>query len=414
MGIWFAMLIPIIFGIIAVLNWQKKFVWWEILLPSAVCFVFILITKWGVEANAANDTQYRGAIITEAHYYEYWETWVTRECSRQVACGEDCTTDSKGNRTCTTRYCTEYYDCSYCDENSEYWEAIDNEGHTFRISEAKYNSLQKQWRSNKVFVELNRSIDNYRGCGKDGDMYKINWDGQIYTSESSTVTDSYENKTQTAKSNFDLKNISKEEAKKWGLYDYPSITESYKQPTLLGLDSVRFMTGAEKDSAKKLFSYLNGNLGPKRKMRVYILFFQDKPMDVTFNQKYYWDGGNKNEMVICINLDRTGGIDWVNAFTWSTNKRIAIDLREDLMSLKRFDFKKVYDVVEESTKDFKYRDFKEFKYLSVEPPTWAYWFVYLFTIGITIGILWYGYQNEFEQSNKEFDVQGWVDKKKKR
>lgn len=405
------MLIPIIGCIVAAINWGKKYVWWEMLLPTGICFFFIMITKWGVEKSMTSDTQYKGGIITEARYYEYWSTWVHKTCTERYACGEDCSGSGK-DRHCSTRYCTREYDCSYCDENSEYWEAYDDQGHSWRISEEKYNALQKQWNSKKVFVELGRNIRYHFGCGHDGDMYRITWDGQVYTSEPSTVTESYQNKAQTAKSNFDLKNISKDEAKKYSLYEYPEISSGYKQPTLLGLDSFRFMDAPTKDSAKKLFSYFNGYYGPKRKMRLYVLLFQDKPIDVAIKQKYYWDGGNKNEMVICMNLDRTGHMDWVYPFSWATNKRIGIDIREDLMNLKRFDFKQVYSVIETSTESFHYRDFKEFEYLTIDPPTWEVWFVYLFTLGITIAILVYGYKNEFEQSNKEVDLNTIFKKKK--
>ena len=390
MIIWFAMLIPIIASILAYKTWGKKFVWWELILPMVGSFLFILITKFSVESTMLSDREYMGGLIVEARYYEEWSTWVEETCTRTYSC--NC--DSKGN--CQT--CTETYDCSYCDNNSEYWEAYDDQGNSWKISENEYNRLRKQWNCNPEFVELNRNINTHFGCGKDGDMYRIRWDGNMITSEASTWTQRYKNHVQISKSNFGLSNISEDEAKKYGLYDYPNVN-SYKQKNVLGLDSMNFLTQPYKNGVYKMFEYFNGFYGPKRKIRTYILLFDNKPIDVAIKQKNYWVGGNKNELVVCIGLDKnTGKLDWVYPFTWTENKRIAVDIREDVMNLGTLNFTNLYNILESSTNDFTYRDFSQFDYLSVDPPTWEVWFVYILTLCISVGLLYYGYQNEYEEN----------------
>ena len=393
MIIWFALIIPFIGCVVAYLIWKKHFVWWELLLPTAIASLFILITKFSVETYLLSDTEYQGGLIVEARYYEYWETWVKKTCSSRYACGTY-TTGTGKTRTTHTRYCTRYYDCSYCDNNNPYWVAYDDQGHSWNISQDEYNRLKEQWKSTPEFVELNRKINYKNGCGKDGDMYRICWDGNILSSESSTWTSTYENHVQVSKSHFDLREITDEDAKKFGLYDYPKIS-NYKQKNILGLDSVFFLETKYKNGAYKLFEYLNGNYGPKRKLRVYVLLFSNKPYDIGIKQKNYWLGGNKNEIVICIDVDKnTGKLNWVYPFSWGENKRITIDLREDIMNLKTLNFTSMFHIVDKSTESFKYRDFTQFNYLSVDPPTWEVWFVYIITLGITIGVLYYGYSNE--------------------
>lgn len=395
MVIWFAMFIPFIGSILAYLIWKHKFVWWEFLLPMFGSAIFILITKFGVESALLHDTEYRGGIIVEARYYEYWETWVSKTCSEQYACGTY-TTGSGSSRTTHTRYCTRYYDCSYCDRNSAYWEVYDNQGHSWYITEKEYHRLMLQWKATPEFVELNRSIRNHGSCGQDGDMYRIRWNKDMLTSEASTWTTSYENHVQVSKSNFGLRDVTKKEIEKYSLYDYPKVSD-YKQINILGLDSMTFLDQARKNGANKMFEYFNGYYGPTRKIRVYVLLFNNKPVETGIKQRNYWNGGNKNEVVICIDVDKkTGKINWVYPFTWGENKRISVDLREDISNLKTLDFTSVYHIVDNSTKDFVYRDFTKFNYLAVDPPTWEVWFVYLFTLGITISALYYGYSNEFE------------------
>lgn len=393
MIIWFATLIPIICCIIAYFIWGKKYQWWEFLLPTIVCFLMIFIIKITAEKSLISDIQYKSGLIVEARYYEYYSTWVDATCytTESYACG----TDSDGR----TIYCTKQvpYDCSYCDENPPYWKVYDDQGNSWRISGEKYIQLVKLWnKHNFKKIDLNRSIDYRRSCGLDGDAFSVSWNQKVETSETSTWSSSYDNKPQVSKSNFDLTEITKKEAKKYGLYDYPVI-QKYNQEFILGIDSVRFLDKKHKLQAKQLISFFNGYYGPKRKIKLYVLLFSDKPLETALYQKSYWDGGNKNEVVICIDVDKNNGkINWVYPFSWTVNKRVEIDLREDISNLDTLDFKNLYPILEKSTEKFVYRDFKEFDFLSVDAPTWLIWLVYLLTTFVTFGLLYYGYQNDYE------------------
>ncbi len=396
MIIWFAMLIPLVGCAIAFKMFQHKLVFWELLLPSAMCFVVILVTKFATESSLLADTQYRGAIIVEARYYEYWSSWVRKTCTERYKCGSHYVGSGK-DRHSVDDYCTRQVDCSYCDRNSAYWEVYDNQGNSWRITEAKYKRLILQWKATPKFVDQNRRIVEHGGCGEDGDMYSIHWDGDMLSVEASTWSTSYENHVQVSKSNFNLMDVSDEEATKYNLYKYPVI-DNYQQHNLLGLDSLRFIESRRKIAAAKMFEYFNGYYGPKRKLRVYVLFFNNKSIDIAVKQKNYWDGGNKNEVVICIDVDRnTGKLNWVYPITWTENKRISVDLREDIMNMDTLNLTKLYYVVEKSTEAFTYRDFHQYDYLAVDPPTWEVWFVYLMTLGITIGLLYFAVVNEFKQ-----------------
>lgn len=394
MIIWMAMLIPLIGCVLAYLSWSHKFLWWELLIPTVLSFLVILITKFTVENAKLQDTQYRGGIVVEARYYEYWSTWVHKQCEERYKCGSHYEGTGKDRRS-VDDYCTRWVDCSYCDEHPARWEVLDNQGHTWSISKDEYNRLTKKWNATPQFVDMKRSIDKHWGCGKDGDMYSIKWGGDILNVETSTWTTTYENKVQASKSHFDLKEVSKEEAKKFHLYEYPTL-DSYTQHNILGLEKLKYLNPSHQLGATQMFDYFNGYYGPIRKIRVYVLLFFGQPFDVGVKQRYYWDGGNKNEMVICIDVDSTTGrINWVYPFTWSENKRVSIDLREDINNLVKLDFTRLYHVVEASTTEFKYRDFKQFDYMEIEPDTWEIWFVYIITLLITCGTLYYGYQNEF-------------------
>ena len=393
---WFAIFIPILLALAATRLFKHKLLWWEVLLPTVVTALFILIAKFSYENSVISDTQYKGAIIVEARYYEYWETWVNKTCTETYACGTYSSGSGKNRRT-HTKYCTRTYDCSYCDRNSAYWEVVDSEGRVWTISKKEYDALMKQWKSTPEFVELNRSINYHGSCGKDGDMYRIKWDKDPMTSENTTISESYDNYVQVSKSHFGIREIEQKDISKYHLYDYPSI-DGFNQKFILGLDSLNYLNKSLKLGAEKHLGYFNGVYGSKRKIRVYVCLFFTENITAGIKQKDYWLNGNKNEVVITLGVNRnTGEIYWCYPFSWSENKRIVVDLREEIMANpKRLNFTRLFQILEKETKDFKYNDLKKYEYLTIDISPKMLWFIYIFVIVMTVGILYYGIQNEFE------------------
>ena len=393
---WFALIVPIITCLVALKYFRQYFAWWEYLIPPAGTVMIILLCKLCIKTSLVNDTEYWGSLIVKARYYEYWESWVTKTCSETYEC--NCTTDNKGHRTCQT--CTRYYDCSYCDENSAYWVAYDDAGNSWRISKEYYNYLQQKWRATPQFVDMHRDIDDSHGCGKDGDAYDIVWNGTIETSEASVTTHSYTNRVQASHSSFKLPNVSKKEAKTYQLYDYPSIYNHYKQKVVLGLDSVYGKQEVER--IETLYQYFNGYYGKRNKIKLFVCLFYNKPQSVSYKQEAYWDGGNQNELVVCIGMDKQKTLQWVRVFSWTNEKRIGIDIREDVMNMSIFKPDSVYTVIQKAVgvsdvhRSFK----KDFSYLRIDLPNWALWVIWIFALLVSGGTFYWCYSNEFEDNTK--------------
>jgi hypothetical protein len=383
--IWYALAIPCIFTLIAYFIWHSKFVIFELFIPLIASFFTILISYYTLKNVNMRDVEYNGYVIKEARYYEYWESWEERTCSYTTCNGYD----SKGH---CTGYTTHYYDCSYCDNNSAYWVAIDNFGHNFYISEEKYKQLIQKWSATPEFNELNRNIDYHGSCGQDGDMYSIKWDNKIETSECSVIEVPFENIVKVSHSAFQYPQISDEEADTLKLYRYPEHYDYYKQPAILGLSQYQF---ADTNYIRTKFEFLNGNLGPSNKVKVFTLLFKNKPIDIAFKQEAYWSGGNQNELVVCIGLKDDFSIEWVKPFSWCDNKRIIVDTREDIANLKYFDTDSIYNIYESNiNKYFHYKSFKDFNYLTFEPTVTQIVFVYFITLAITILTLWFCIKND--------------------
>jgi hypothetical protein len=379
--IWIAVLIPIV-GAFIMLRWYRDHLaWWEIIIPMVVSLIFVLIFKFAVEKSQTSDTEYRGALVTEARYYESWTSYVRKTCSR---------TTRVGKTSITT-----YYDCSYCDENPANWTVVDSRGNEFDISEDYYQQLTRRWKSSPAFVELGRNID-YGGfdCGKDGDMYAIKWNGRPITSEATVTSHDYENRVQAAHTVFDFPEVTDDDKKMYHLVDYPEI-ENYKQNTVLG-DTLKWMTPIERKMGEKLIQHSCGYWGPRKHANIWLIFFVDKPTMAATMQEAYWGGGNDNEITICIGLDsKSKNIQWVKPFSWTPNRTLLVDLREDIMNTKKFNFVKIKEAIDKNMPKYVKKDFKEFSYITVDPPTWAIVTTFLVTILTTAGLCWWAVANDY-------------------
>jgi hypothetical protein len=318
-----------------------------------------------------SDVEYNGYFITEARYYEPYETYVRKTCSRTTTTGK------------VTR--TTYYDCSYCDDISAKYVVVDSGGNKFSITKFEYDVFTKIWNLHTpAFVDLHRDIDYSGSCGKDGDMYKVNWDGSVAKNMTSTVAVSYKNILQTNKSAFNYKSISAEDAQKLKLYDYPSI-DNYKQQTILGLDSTKLNT-KQKTYISRRVDYLNGTIGKSRFARVYYLLYVDMPKTTAMLQESYWQGGNRNEVNVCMGVDKQGNINWVSAFSWTKNKRVVVDIREDVSTFKNIqNINAINGSVSNAIKsNYKWRDFNDFNYLTFEMSTSQLIWLYVINLLLTL------------------------------
>jgi len=235
---------------------------------------------------------------------------------------------------------------------------------------------------------MHRSINHHGSCGQDGDAYRVKWNGEILTSETTTQEKSFQNILKCNHSAFNYPVITEDEAKKAKLYDYPEIGKYSSQKTVIG---------APRDFKTVNIEYLNGYMGARNKVRIYTLFFLDKQIDQSFLQEAYWDGGNQNEIVVCIGINKTGDIKWVRPFSWCDNKMVTIKIRDDIFAAKKIDNEVIYNSYKENIEKYwHYKSFKDFNYLSFEPTKGQIIFVYLLTVVIALLTFIWTIKNETE------------------
>lgn len=350
---WLGIFIPIVAIIILLVFYKKKIVFWELILLIAPSALIILIMSFSFIKSKEQDTEYLGSYITKVTYYEDWNEKVSCRhpiyCTRTYPCGT-----SKSPRTCTSSYICGYHHPFDVDYHPEYWSKSSNTGASYNISHFEYERLKRRFNNKEYFVELNR---NYHT--NDGDAYSTDWKiGDIMNSENLTTESSYENKVRVSHSIFKFENINDKTKKLWRLYDYPKVINNY-QPVVLG-KSIPFILDRK-------IQHINSWYGSHNQFRMYILFFYNQSMEAAFKQRSYWEGGNKNEFVVCVGSDNNDNLQWVKAFSWMDKPDLEVRVEDWFNDNKKINLSKFSNwIPSQIPQHWKRKNFKDFDYLSVE------------------------------------------------
>lgn len=359
-------LLPFFVSAFLLIFFREQTTWWEhavLIVPSLLVGVGLL---WTFKRAESSDTEYLGSYVTKIRYYEPWNERVAHTCTY---------TDSKGNTHTETYYVTE--------EHSEKWAYSDHSGRERDCSSDVFSAMRGRLASSPVFVDMHRSYYT-----RDGDAYDYPWDGRDVTLYPVTREHEYENKVKASRSVFKFEDISKEDARRIGLYDYPEIWLRDQCPILGAKFSAR---------QERAVRVLNARYGPQKQFRLYLLFFRDKPISIVEKQRSYWQGGNKNELVVCVGLDRNNRVTWSDAFSWCDSPVLAVKSRDWFMS-NRLDLCAFVSYIEPIVqKEWKRKDFSDFKYVSVELSDGQYWIIVflmlLLNVGLSVWIVGNNYRN---------------------
>ena len=220
------------------------------------------------------------------------------------------------------------------------------------------------------------------------------WTGKDADIECMVGTHSYENRVQASNSVFNYPEITEQDVKFYSLYEYPGITEGYKQRSILGYGD------STQNTAERKMEILNAKLGPKKQIKVFVLLFKNKPSEVAYQQECYWKGGNKNEFIVCIGVDNLMNIKWCKPFSFTEAQETKVETRNFVNEMGKLNLSNITDFLySEMDKKFQRKHFKDFSYLTVEPKGWQVILTFVLTVIINIGISFWVVGNEFDESN---------------
>lgn len=365
MFIWLALLIPLFTAIILAIFFHHRTKWWEFGIPFVVSLLLVGGFKLIAESSATRDHEIWNGWVLSAHYYEDWNEYIHKICSRCVAHDK--------NGACTS---TMYYDCSYVDYHPEYWEIKDSNGSEHAVNSKTYQYLVRFFGVAPQFVELNRHYHT-----NDGNMYQVLWPKTNETVEPVNVSYSYENRVQASRSVFSYQKISEEEAKQLGLFEYPEVS-LFNYPSVLG------DCGEGTKEANERLRFHNSMLGRSKQLRMWILCTDQADPAFGQLQESYWVGGNKNEVVLIL------GKGWSHIFSWTDNKAPLIEVR-DFANQNRSPAQIADAMGEKLGADFVRKNFEDFSYLTIETPTWAIVITFLVTLLTNVGLSYFIVHNEW-------------------
>lgn len=363
MLIYLALLVPAITLLILLGYFRSTLHPAEVLLLITVPALLIFIAKWTTESIQTHDTEYWGSYATKAVYDEEWNEYIHKTCSSTTCTG------SGKSRTCSTSY----YDCSYVEDHPPQWYLIDTANNSFSMSPAEFDQFIKRW-GNRSFQDL-----NHHYYTRNGNRYYTTWDNRPETLEGCVTTHSYENRIQASNSIFKFLPVTNEDAKREGLFDYPAVN-GWKQRVVLGINS---------DGGEHSIQDINSTLGTSKQIKVFVLVFHNKPMQIASDQQNYWKGANKNEFVVALSVDDAGKTQWVWPFCWGNNEQLKVDTKDALMNQASLDLVQFATWLKPQIQiNWHRQHFKEFSYISVDPPTWVCVIIWITTI---LGCIFYSY-----------------------
>jgi len=377
--VWLGLIIPLIATIVLIVFFKKQTAVLEIIGLWVASLFIIFLAKFFVDTFDANETEYWGEYAIRVEYYEEWDEWIIQTCTREVPCG----TDSKGN----TRYCTETYDCSHRDYHSPYWQAITNLGNSYSITQKKYNEFMGLW-NNRKFIDMDRHYYTI-----DGNKYESYWDNKDYNILPIITTHSYKNKVVHSSSIYEFPEV---DTSAYHLFEYPEV-EDYNCNSILSEVKNKDIKWAD-----KLLTYYNAKYGSSKQVRMWLLIYKNKPFQYGTYQENYWKGGNKNEVVLCMGIDKDLSVQWAKVFSWTERENLKTDLRDSVLFQKKLDIYKTVNVFKDQVVEkFQRRDFSEFDYLETEPSPLACIISFLI-IGLCVtGMSVYIVKNQFTNRMEE-------------
>jgi len=384
MIIWGSVLVPVITVVILLLFFKHQTVWWEFFIPVVVSLMLIGLCKSCSEGVQTRDTEYLGGYGVKAIYYEAWNERVP--CSHPKYCTRTVTRTGSDGRTYTS---TESYQCGHhhlydVDNHPPRWVLDDSNRGRHRISKSYFDSLTSRWK-NKVFKDLNRSYHT-----RDGDSYVTAWDNNDDTLEPVVTTNTYKNRVQASDSVFSYQEV---DPKMYGLFEYPEVN-GYRCDSVLGVLE-------NKATASRYLNIWNAKLGRAKQVRMWMLIYVNQPMAAALEQESYWKGGNKNEVVVCIGVDKNSSLKWCHVFSWTEVESMKVRIRSEISSMEVLDVQKAAEVlVSNVQKDFRRKEFADFDYLTVEPPIKYVIMTFVLTVLVNVGLSVFVIKNNIKEKAK--------------
>mgnify|MGYP003300289174 CR=1 FL=1 len=112
-------------------------------------------------------------------------------------------------------------------------------------------------------------------------------------------------------------------------------------------------------------------------------------------QKSYWEGGNKNEFVVCLGI-KGDSIIWSRPFSWSDSPNMEVLSRQYFIDNPKLDLVKYADWLKDTIpNEWQRKEFRDFNYLQIELSPIQYIIILILVLIYNVGISYWVIKNEY-------------------
>lgn len=346
----FAYIIPILACLLLNFEFDYTGPWYTYLWTFVFGEATVGGLHWFFYEQHTSSTEYLGSLVHEINHEEGWTELVEIKETK---------TDKNGNSYTITRIEERYHKEKYYFYTTR-GSKIDTDYRFFSYVRGIWNVPRHSlsWEGRHI-----------KGGVRFGSRYQrsdLEWKELENPEKWVPITEkhSYTNKIRASNSIFKFEKIDKKQASEMGLIDYPSIY-SNDAPCVLSNDILVPPTVDDQ------FRKFNARYAPDYQMRLYVLLFDaTKGVGISELQRVYWQGGNKNEFVVCIGLNSSDEVEWARAFSWADEQIKEVETAQWLMQHPDLDWAAFHDWLRFHLMDWKRKEFMDFDYISITLPLW--------------------------------------------
>lgn len=354
----FLLFAPIILPFLGKAVFGREFTWLEVGMTVVVCGLVVSGVWYAGKFSKMADVEILNGEITgkQRDHGTYLESY---ECN--------CSTDSKGNRHCSTCY-RRHYTVDWYATSTVGTINFDHEDSTSMLVYAMPDPIP------------------YKNC---------------ILHEPASVESIFVNYVKAVPESLFNTNALGTAKNAW-IPPYPRVHDFYKINRVLSDGAVT------PDYAKDLNDRLNvtlKSLGSKKQVNIIVIFTKNLDPSYRLTVENSWIGGKQNDVIVMIGLDGKN-ISWTDVMTFAMNKNneaLRTTLRDDLKNLDTLPEASVLTsvITNDINTAFKRIHMEEFEYLEsrIEPPMWVLILSFILSIGGTIGAIWWLSNN----NEREYD-----------
>jgi hypothetical protein len=153
------------------------------------------------------------------------------------------------------------------------------------------------------------------------------------------------------------------------------------------------------DKDKQRIKYINATYGKTHQFRVYMLFYEGKDIEISEQQKAYWQNGNKNEFVVCLGTQRDSVI-WCNPFSWCDEPKLEVLTRDYFIQNPKVDIDAYGKWLQtQIPTKWKRKEFSDFEYIHIGLSKGQYIALIIIMVLLNVGISIFVVMNDIKNEN---------------